>query len=104
MNTREAIEIFLEKDNPKSLNEQSPFGDNVLFSCLTDPRKIRNGVTSPLRAVDTASAPTGQWTRSVHRVSDANVKVGLHIIFTLYNISIRDIHHSFINAFSGRSI
>lgn len=34
LNTREAAEIYLSKNDDKNLNEQNPYGDNVLFSCL----------------------------------------------------------------------
>lgn len=35
LNTREALEIFLAKNNILCLNEQSPY-DNVMFNCLLD--------------------------------------------------------------------
>lgn len=35
MNTYEAMEIFLERNNDDNLNEQEMYGNNPLFNCLT---------------------------------------------------------------------
>lgn len=48
MNTYEAMEIYLERNNPNNLNEQESFGNNPLFHCLA--QRVNNTRDSVDRA------------------------------------------------------
>lgn len=49
LNTYEAIEIFIERNNTDNLNEQESFGNNPLFMCFDQPRTHnRHAIRTPV--------------------------------------------------------